>query len=301
MHFPLAYALRALLCAAWACLAPFAAAQTSPEARHFLWEVTSMTNRAYLFGTIHAGKREWYPLPRAVEDAFADSEVLAVEADVTDVEAMEKTAGSMAYKPPDELMKHVPLPDYERFREQLPRYGMPIAKMKTLKPFAAVSMLVFGEWARLGYLPQFGVDYYLIQKAKGAKKKLVEVEGVEAQAKLMDSITEEEHRQAFTGTLDALDAGLTGEQIEGMVKAWQSGDAFLMLEIARRYNEKVPGARELEDKFVWARHKAMLEKVEGYLNKSKERHFIAVGSLHLAGPKGLVEELRAKGYIVKQR
>lgn len=309
MRFPLAYSVRALFCAICACLAPFAvaqtAAQTTPQAgaetRSFLWEVTSMTNRAFLFGTIHAGKREWYPLPRAVEDAFAESEVLAVEADVTDVEAMEKTAGSMAYKAPDELMKHVPLADYERLRAQLPRYGMSIGTMKNLKPFAAVSILVFGEWARLGYLPQFGVDYYLIQRAKGAKKKVVEVEGVDVQAKLMDSLTEEEHRQTFIGTLDALDAGLTGEQIEGMVKAWQSGDAFLMLEIARRYNEKVPGAKELEDKFVWSRHKAMLEKVEGYLNKAKERHFIAVGALHLAGPKGLIEQLKAKGYIVRQR
>jgi uncharacterized protein YbaP (TraB family) len=299
--------VRALLCAALAFLAPVAAAQTgtaaapATEAASFLWEVTSITNRAYLFGTIHAGKREWYPLPRAVEDAFADSEVLAVEADITDAAAMEKTAGSMAYKAGDELMKHVPLADYERFREQLPRYGISLSTMKSLKPFAAASILVFGEWARLGYLPQFSVDYYLIQKAKGQKKKVVEVEGVEAQAKLMDSLTEEEHQQTFTGTLDALDAGLTGEQIEGMVKAWQSGDAFLMFEIARRYNEKVPGAKELEDKFVWSRHKAMLEKVEGYLNKAKERHFIAVGALHLAGPKGLVELLRAKGYIVKQR
>ena len=214
MRFPLAHAVRALLCATCAWLAPFAAAQTAPQAstetRSFLWEVTSMTNRAYLFGTVHAGKREWYPLPRAVEDAFADSEVLAVEADVTDAEAMEKTAGSMAYQPPDELMKHVPLADYERFRERLPRYGMPISTMKRLKPFAAASILVFGEWARLGYLPQHGVDFYLIQKAKGTRKKIVEVEGVAVQAKLMDSLTEDEQRQAFTGTLDALDAGLTG-------------------------------------------------------------------------------------------
>src|SRR5258706_10148762 len=116
MRFPVAHFVRALVCATGAWLAPFAVAQAGTETRSFLWEVTSMTNRAYFFGTIHAGKREWYPLPRAVEDAFADSEVLAVEADVTDVEAMEKTAGSMAYKAPDELMKHVPLADYERFR-----------------------------------------------------------------------------------------------------------------------------------------------------------------------------------------
>jgi uncharacterized protein len=45
----------------------------------------------------------------------------------------------------------------------------------------------------------------------------------------------------------------------------------------------------------------MIEKIEGYLNQSKDRHFIAVGALHLAGPEGLVEMLRKRGYVVKQR
>jgi uncharacterized protein YbaP (TraB family) len=71
-----------------------------------------MTNRAYLFGTIHAGKKEWFPLAPAIESAFADSQVLVVEADVTDIEAMSKTTGSMSYTPPDELSKHVFPGDY---------------------------------------------------------------------------------------------------------------------------------------------------------------------------------------------
>ena len=44
----------------------------------------------------------------------------------------------------------------------------------------------------------------------------------------------------------------------------------------------------------------MLAKIEGYLNESRERHFIAVGALHLAGPRGLVEQLKKRGYVVKQ-
>ena len=40
--------------------------------------------------------------------------------------------------------------------------------------------------------------------------------------------------------------------------------------------------------------------IEGYLNKSKDRHFIAVGALHLAGPRGLIEMLKKRGYVVKQ-
>ena len=133
------------------------------------------------------------------------------------------------------------------------------------------------------------------------KKKVDEIEGVEAQAAIMDSLTEEEHRRAFAGTLQALEQGLIANQLDGMIKAWQSGDAFLMLELSRRYNEKIPGAREMEEKFIWSRHEAMLAKIENWLNHSSERHFIAVGALHLAGRRGLVELLRAKGYLVRQK
>jgi uncharacterized protein YbaP (TraB family) len=274
---------------------------TPALAELFLWEVRSMTSSAYLFGTIHAGKQEWFPLPAPIEQAFADSEILVVEADVSNLEAMTKSVSAMAYPPPDELSKHVPPEDYERFRAQLGKLRVPESAVKNLKPFTAASILMFAEWNRQGFKPEFGIDGYLIARAKAVKKPIVEIEGVAAQSELMDSLTEAEHRQAFAGTLTALEEGLTGEQIDGMVKAWQLGDAFLMLELSRRYNEKIPGAREMEEKFIWSRHAAMLEKIEGYLNKSSKRHFIALGSLHLAGKRGLVELLRAKGYVVRQK
>jgi hypothetical protein len=173
--------------------------------------------------------------------------------------------------------------------------------VKNLRPFGAASVILFSEWERLGLSPAFGVDAYLLQKSKAMKKTIVEIEGVAAQAKLMDSLTDEEQRAAFAGTLKAIESGLTGEQMDGMVKAWQSGDAFLMLEVARRYNERIPGAGVIEEKFIWSRHEEMMKKIEEWLNKSGKRHFIAVGSLHLTGQRGLVELLRKKGYLVRQK
>jgi uncharacterized protein len=287
-----------LLVAAAALAAPLAA--TAQSGKLFLWEVVSMTNRVYLFGTVHAGKAAWYPLPAPVEAALADSNVLAVEADVTDLAAMAKTAPAMAYKPPDSLDKHVSPADYERFRKLLPKYKLPEPMMAQMKPFMAVSLLVFSEWARLGYLPQHGVDGYLIRKFKAENKPIVEIEGVDMQVKLMDSLTEAENRTVFDGTLRALEMEITSEQITGMVNAWQSGDPSLMLEIARRYNEQIPGAKEFEEKFIWARHDDMVKKIEGYL-AGKDRHFVAVGALHLAGPRGIVEMLRKRGYVVRQK
>jgi uncharacterized protein YbaP (TraB family) len=282
-------------------LAALLAAAPHAPAANYLWEVMSLTNRVYLFGTVHAGKQSWYPLPSAVEEAFAESRVLVVEADITDAEKVAKAAPVMTYDPPDSLARHVDPEDYERFRKVAARLNVPEAQVAQMKPFMAVSLLVFAEWGRLGYVPQYGVDGYVIARAKGQRKKIVEIEGVEVQTRLIESLTEQETRTLFSGTLTALESGLTSEQITGMVNAWQIGDPDLLLQIARKYNELVPGALEFEEKFIWERHEAMAAKIEDYLNQSKDRHFIAVGSLHLAGPRGLVEILRKRGYIVRQR
>ena len=44
----------------------------------------------------------------------------------------------------------------------------------------------------------------------------------------------------------------------------------------------------------------MLAKIQGFLDRGAQKHFVAVGALHLAGPRGLVARLRAAGYQVKQ-
>ena len=129
--------LARLLLAACALALP-AAAQTT---KHFLWEVASMTNRVYLYGTVHAGKKEWFPLPGPVEAAFMDAKILAVEADVTNVEAMGKTTSATTYEPPDSLPKHVSERDWERFHKLLPRYRLAESHMAQLNAFMAVSIV----------------------------------------------------------------------------------------------------------------------------------------------------------------
>ena len=293
--------VRLFLALCLASLALAARADAEVATKHFLWEVSSLTNRLYLYGTVHAGRKDWFPLPEAIENAFNQADVLAVEADITDTEAMSRSAPAMLLAPPDVLKNHVDAADYERLLKLLPRYGLKESQVVPMKPFMAVSMLVFGEWARNGYLPQYGIDSYLIRKAKAELKPVIELEGVQTQMALMGSLGEAEARTLFVGTVGALEGGLTSDQVNGLVSAWRTGDPDKLLRIAREYNEAVPGAREFEEKFIWSRHEAMLKKIEGFLNESRERHFVAVGSLHLAGERGLVALLKKRGYVVTQR
>jgi len=288
------------LAALFLAIAPWCALADATAPKHYLWEVSSLTNRVYLYGTVHAGMASWYPLPHEVEDAFEGSHILAVEADVTDAKAMEKSQAATLYTPPANLTTQIPAADYARFRKLLPKYGIPEETIVRVKPFMAVTMLVFSEWATLGYLPQYGVDLYLIQRARQENKQVVELEGVDEQIKLMDSLTNDETLAMFRGTVQSLETGLAREQVTGLVKAWQAGDPDGVLAVARSYDEKVEGAAQFEERFIWSRHDAMLAKITAYLDHGKDRCFVAVGALHLAGPRGLVELLRQKGYLVKQ-
>ena len=291
--------LAALLLAALPAWAQAPAASVGTGSQHYLWQVSSMTNRIYLYGTVHAGKASWYPFPEAIDKAIEESRIVAVEADITNQEAMTKSAGVMTYTPPDSLEKHVKPADYARFQKLLARYSIPESAMTPLKPFMAVSLLVFSEWGRLGYLPAYGVDLQLLVKARSQQKQIVELEGVASQIALMESLTEQENAQLFAGTLGALESGLSAEQITGIVNAWQAGDPKLLLDIAGKYNAEVPGAKAFEEKFIWSRHDGMLKKIEGFL-ASKDKTFVAVGALHLAGERGLIEMLKKRGYVVKQ-
>jgi hypothetical protein len=267
--------------------------------KSYLWEVTGLTNRVYLFGTVHAGKDSFYPLPDAVERAFAQSKVLVVEADITDAKAMEYSMIGLTYTPPNRLDKNLSPQSWARFRKQLARYGLPEAEVVKLKPFMAVSLAVFAEWNALGYQPQFGVDSYLIERARVGKKRIVELEGIAEQTRVLNSFTDPELAAMFESTLDALESGKSAAQIESMVKAWQQGNPDLLLEAANRYSEGAPMLVVFEEKLVWERHGAMVKKIEDFLN-AREPYFVAVGSLHLAGPRGLLAMLKARGFAVRQ-
>ena len=72
----------AALCLVWAHLPHVLSAREGPsDGKHFLWQVDSATTRVYLMGSIHMLRQDVYPLAPVIEEAFAASDVLVLEAD----------------------------------------------------------------------------------------------------------------------------------------------------------------------------------------------------------------------------
>ncbi len=268
--------------------------------KSFLWEVKSPTGIVWLFGTIHVGKQAFYPLPEAVETAFDQSAKLVVEADTGGTTSDADMQALIGYAPPDTLDKHIPKPLYDRLKAQLTRLEMPDDAVKSMKPFVIGGLLSVLEFSRLGYDMNLGVDAYLLARARDAGKPVGELESMTAQLKMMNAMPAKLQEDFLDNAVTTLELKRAPEQVTGMVNAWQTGDTALMAEVTTEVNRGMKSTDKLNEILLQSRHGVMLKKIEGYL-AAKSTHFVAVGSLHLIGPQGLVQLLKNKGYEVTQK
>lgn len=265
----------------------------------FLWEVSSPTNKVYLFGTVHVGKRSFYPLPASVEEAMSRSTTYVVEADPTKYVSESEVVALTHYRPGDAINKHIPLPLLQRTGRLLEKFQISLEFANHMRPFMVGALISMKEFERLGYEMTYGVEGYLIDAARRRGIPVLELESVTTQLGMLSNLPPNLQEAFLDNAVSAVEKERLQDQLINVVQAWQSGDVNKMEQAAKDASRDTRNAGELDEILLTSRHPGMLTKIAGFL-KEREPYFVAVGSLHLIGPKGLVEQLRARGFQVKQ-
>jgi uncharacterized protein len=273
----------------------------SREMRTLLWQVRAKTgeNTAYLFGTIHVGKTSFYPLPEHVDAALRSADRLVVEANINDNSNATEIATLMDLPKGETIEKHISPANLARLKAQLQQQKIPYAGIAGMRPVMLGGLLPIVEFVRLGYDMNQGLDLRLIERANAEFIPVLELESALGQIKLLTGMSAELQEAFLENALLGLEQGKTAAQVTGFVNAWQMGDADMLHRLAEQAAKGGRKSAEINDIVLNSRHPAMLNKIEGYLASGK-RHFVAVGSLHLVGPQGLVSLLKARGYQVTQ-
>jgi len=276
------------------------------QTRTLLWEVKSSStstltsaNTLYLFGTIHVGKTSFYPLPDAVNAAFAASKKLVVEANILDQKDSAEIARLSDYPKGETIAKHIPPALLMRLKSALVKQKIPYDNVATMRPVLLGGLLPIIEFLKQGYEMNQGLDFKLIERAMQEKKPILELESSLAQIKLLTNMSPLLQEAFLENALVSLEDGKAAVQVNGIVKAWLAGDAPQLARIAEAATREGLMADLLNEQLLAGRHPAMVDKIEGYL-ASPDIHFVAVGALHLVGVGGLVEMLKSLGYTVRQ-
>ena len=277
-----------------------AAAQSSPASagKIFLWEVKSATNSAYVFGSIHAARADFYPLPKVVEDAYRQADELAVEVDITNQAAVSRAMPLLIYAPPDSLERHVSPEVWKSLQSAAASSEQQRAALSHLKAGALASALVIGALAAHGYDPQVGIDQHFLASAHADGKKVIELESAEFQAGILGGLSDEEGDAMLKETLKEAHSGELARLTDQVVAAWQAGDTNQVARLLRESNHDAASKRIFARLFD-ERNPGMADRIAA-LATSSSHAFVVIGAGHLAGENSVLQLLRDKGLQVRQ-
>ena len=271
------------------------------EAKMLMWKVTSDDGGVvYLLGSIHAMKKETYPLPPEMEKAFTDSKFLVLEADESKTDPLKMQQMVMSkgmYTGDDVLSKHISQATQDKMKEVLPKQGIQPAMLEKTKPWMASVMISMTGLMKMGFDPQMGIDKHFLNEANEGKKTVLELESAEFQLNLLASFSDELQEKFLLSTLMESDG--MEENMKKMVEAWTAGDADGMDKEINKQLAKAPELKPVFEKLFYERNNGMTSKVEEYL-KTKESHFVIAGAGHMVGEKGIVAQLKGKKFKVEQ-
>ena len=270
----------------------------------FLFEVVpkgSSTAKLFLYGTLHVGTEAVTPFTHAVKQSLRASAQLALEVDPSDVGGMARLVGPMVMYPADDsLERHVPAATLAELKKVLPRYKLAEATVMRMRLWMVGMMLGLAEAELLGYKASFGTENFLAAYAKTHGMPIVEVEGAEAQLKIIGGEPEAVQLAALVDGLQDLASGKSTKKLHEIVTMWTSSDPKTAEALLREaHTSKRPSERAFAKHLLDDRNLTMIARAEEYLRGPKTT-FMAVGSLHLFGPQGLVALLRKRGYELRE-
>jgi len=277
-----------------------AADQAAPAAggKLFLWQVKSATNSAYVFGSMHTARSDFYPLPKPVEDAYRQADELVVELDITDQAEMFRALPLLMYGPSDSLERHVSPELWKQLRSAAASTGQDPAALGHLKAGALVSGLVLGALSVHGYNPQAGIDLHFLTSAHADGKKVIELETPEFQAGILGGLSDDEGDAMLKETLQEVHNGELVRMTDRIAAAWLAGDADQVASLLRESNHDA-ASKKIFARLFDERNPAMADKI-AELATGPGHAFVVIGAGHLAGENSVLQRLRDKGLQVRQ-
>ncbi|OBR65257.1 hypothetical protein A7K91_19935 [Paenibacillus oryzae] len=267
------------------------------DSKGFFWKVEKDGSELYLLGSIHHGNEEMYPMHPELNAAYANSEHLVVEINIT-VPMSEQRAADiedkyMWYNDNTTLADHIDPETYTQLKSLFEESGALTAEWDSLKAWVTYMQLLNLNSAQDGYGGALGIDMYFLQKAFAAGKSILELESLELQYEMLNNFSDELMSSLIKETIEAFHQ--PDSSIESMANIWLDGDEAALVEMV----EAMKAIPEYYQAIIKDRNVGMLEKIEGYLeDKSKETYFVVVGAAHMVGEDGIVTRLKEKGYTV---
>ena len=260
----------------------------------------------YLLGTIHIGREDMYPLSDAVEQAYAEAEILAVEADILaysqNLIKITRLSLALMYGPGDDASRHM---SQEGYALALEKIDYPEILLKRMRLAGWMSLAEEQIYSLAGLSSDWGVDMHLLRRAHADGKRIDELEGMEEQMDVLLSMPDSIAEMQIVSSLKNMAA--TAASYNLLLSAWQTGNEALfriLLQSGDMALDQLPediraDYQQYTDALYGNRDAGFEEQAIRYLAEGKTVLF-AVGAAHVVGDGALADRLMKDGYTVEE-
>jgi uncharacterized protein YbaP (TraB family) len=276
---------------------------SSAYAAPSLWQVDAVEGkgRAYLFGSIHFGHQDIYPLSDTVMRAFRRSRELMVEIDLNRVDPGEASRILMEYgRSPIgvTLEEHLPTAKWQQLQQVSQQLGIPTNNLQRLKPWLVAIQLAAAQVRQSGFGEEYGIDRYFVRLAKVSQpaKPILQLESFSDQMSLFDDLDHDSQLDFLSQTLTDFEQG--SGYLENIINAWRAGDETSL-------DQAIKGAfdgdleHELYQRLFGERNRRMFSSLQAEIDAGTVV-FMVVGAGHIVGDDGIRALLQNAGYRVKR-
>jgi uncharacterized protein YbaP (TraB family) len=256
-----------------------------------MWVVRDQDTTIYLFGTVHVLRPGLNWLKGDIKTAFDASDELILEVqEPSDPTAMQATVNKLATNPQGITLRSLLTPPVlTKYEKTLGTLNIPPVALDQYEPWFASVTLTTLPLMMQGYDLNSGAEKVLMSAAKAQSKPLGQLETVEQQLGIFDSLSTEEQVAFLDVTLDAVPEVTT--QIDALVDAWGKGDQAALDKLMNEGMESYPG---LYDALLTNRNANWVRWIKARMDKPGTV-FMAVGAAHLVGKDSVQAQLAKEG------
>jgi Uncharacterized protein conserved in bacteria len=263
------------------------------EDKALLYQVSGkdLPQPSYLYGTFHLVCPTDLKITDTIQKAMSETKQLYLEIDFDDPSLQSNMLQGMMLGGGKTLKDYMKADDFTLLDAYLKRnLGNGLGQLGGLQPIALLSAM----YITLMKCQPASYDLTFAEMAGKGGKEVLGLETIQEQLAVLGKVPIEQQLEGLVEMARRPDEA--GKELTDLIAAYKAQDLDLLMKLMResKFDSDTKG---FEDEILDKRNQNWIPIIEKAAHDKST--FFAFGAAHLAGEKGVVSLLRAKGYTVK--
>ncbi|KND57142.1 hypothetical protein BSCH_02068 [Candidatus Paraburkholderia schumanniana] len=277
----------------------------APPPRMPFYVATKGSTTLYVLGTLHVGFASDYPpkqpFRQRILAALDASPTLALEISPDELLLSQDDVNRYGMCRSECLIDYLPDSMWKKVEARMRGNPEALKELRHTRPWLASMLIETYDTLKAGFQSEYGTEAQLQNVYLRARGQIVGLETLNEQISTFTRLTSAQQREMLAQDLVQTPAENIAD-VKELHRLWRIGDADALKAWDNAKSSKLARnkalAAQVDNRVVYQRNQRFAARMVQLAAPDKPV-FVAIGALHLGGPRGVLELLRKRGFVVE--